>query len=106
MRKQKSRKHGLLPYPVIAAAANGDPDAINVVLEHFAGYIRALSSKRLYDEDGFPCGSINIHATPVPCRCCHSNAGIKREKRNLQITGDEIVEMPREGEKLAASRQV
>jgi len=44
----------LLPFPVIAAAASGDIDAINVVLKHYEGYIAALSTKRLYDENGIP----------------------------------------------------
>jgi len=42
----------LLPYPVIAAAAGGDVDAINAVLKHYGGYIAALSTKQLYDENG------------------------------------------------------
>ena len=44
----KSRKKtpgGLLPYPVIVSAVSGNVDAINVVLEHFAGFISALSTK-------------------------------------------------------------
>jgi hypothetical protein len=42
----------LLPFPVIEAAASGDVDAINKVLKHYEGYIIALSTRRLYDEDG------------------------------------------------------
>jgi len=52
MSKQKSS--GLLPYPVIVAATHGDVDAINAVLKHYEGYIAALSTKRLYDENGQP----------------------------------------------------
>lgn len=51
----KSRKKtpgGLLPYPVIVSAVSGNVDAINVVLEHFAGFISALST--MYDEQGKP----------------------------------------------------
>ena len=47
-------KSRLLPFPVILAAASGDPDAINHVLKHYEGYIYALSSKQLYDESGHP----------------------------------------------------
>ena len=50
--KKTKRKH--VPYPVIAMAANGDIDAINAVLKHYAGYIAALATKRLYDDDGIP----------------------------------------------------
>lgn len=42
----------LLPFPVIAAASNGDVDAINAVLKHYEGYIASLSLRRVYDEDG------------------------------------------------------
>ena len=52
MSKQKSS--GLLPYPVIVAATHGDVDAINAVLKHYEGYICALSTRRLYDENGQP----------------------------------------------------
>lgn len=48
MRKQ----HNLLPFPIIAAASNGDVDAINAVLKHYEGYIASLSIRRVYDEDG------------------------------------------------------
>ncbi len=43
---------GLLPFSIIEAAASGDVDAINKVLNHYEGYIIALSTKRLFDEDG------------------------------------------------------
>ena len=36
-------KHKLIPYPVIAAAVRGDPEAVNAVLLHYAGYIRYFS---------------------------------------------------------------
>jgi len=52
MGKRKSAKSRLLPFPVIAAAASGDVDAINAVLKHYEGYIIALSTRRLYDEYG------------------------------------------------------
>lgn len=46
--------NGLLPYPVIVSAVSGNVDAINVVLEHFAGFISALSTRTMYDEQGKP----------------------------------------------------
>lgn len=52
--KQSVLNTSLLPFPVIAAAAGGDVDAINAVLKHYEGYIAALSMKRLYDENGIP----------------------------------------------------
>ena len=42
----------LLPFSVIAAAVNGNVDAINSVLRHYEGYIAALSTRKLYDESG------------------------------------------------------
>jgi len=42
----------LLPYPVIVSAANGDIIAINQVLKHYEGYIKALSTRPLYDDYG------------------------------------------------------
>ena len=44
----------LLPYPVIAAAVGGDPDAVNQVIRHYYGYIAALSMRTSYDPDGVP----------------------------------------------------
>ncbi len=36
----------LLPYETIVKAHEGDPDAINTVLSHYAGYIRYFSKVR------------------------------------------------------------
>ena len=33
----------LLPYETIVKAHEGDPDAVNAVLSHYAGYIRYFS---------------------------------------------------------------
>ena len=44
----------LLPSITIEAAASGDVDAINAVLKHYERYIAALSTRTLYDENGFP----------------------------------------------------
>jgi hypothetical protein len=48
----KSANRNLLPYPVIAAASNGDENALHAVVRHYGGYIFALSTRRLYDECG------------------------------------------------------
>jgi len=52
MNGQRQKNNGLLPFSVIEAAASGNVDAINYVLNHYEGYIIALSTRRLYDEDG------------------------------------------------------
>ena len=53
MNGQREHKHnGLLPFRVIEAAASGDVEAINKVLRHYERYIIALSTRRLFDEDG------------------------------------------------------
>lgn len=55
MNKQQNKVNSvLLPFSIIDAAANGSVDAINIVLKHFAGYIEALSTRQLYDENGAP----------------------------------------------------
>jgi hypothetical protein len=41
-----------LPLDVILAAIGGDEEAMKAVVNHYEGYITALSMKRLYDEDG------------------------------------------------------
>ena len=43
-----------LPFRTIEAAASGDVEAINKVLRHYEGYIIALSTRRMYDDDGNP----------------------------------------------------
>lgn len=48
MQKNKA----IISFPVIAAAASGDVDAINAVLKRYEGYIARLSTRRLHDEDG------------------------------------------------------
>ena len=44
-----------LPFNVIAAAVEGDEDAIADVVKHFSGYIAVLSARWSYDEYG------NVH---------------------------------------------
>ena len=45
-------ERGLLPYPVIIAATNGDPEAMNIVVKHYDSYIASLSMRKLRDERG------------------------------------------------------
>lgn len=56
MMKSKHR-YGVLPYPIIAAAVQGEPDAVNAVVRHYSGYIAALALRTSYDEYGnpYPC---------------------------------------------------
>lgn len=49
MRDTTASRNELLPYPVIAAAVQGDPDAVNRVIGHYSGYIAALSTRTSYD---------------------------------------------------------
>ena len=52
MIKLVNTRSALLPYPVIAAAVNGDPDAVNHVVQHYSGYIATLSTRTSYDAQG------------------------------------------------------
>jgi len=52
MSKHRKNKTQPLPFYVIAAAVNGDKEAITDVVKHFSGYIAALSTRRLHDEYG------------------------------------------------------
>lgn len=45
-------ERGLLPYPVIIAATKGDPEAMNIVVQHYDSYIASLSMRKLCDERG------------------------------------------------------
>lgn len=48
MNKSACPRASLIPYPVIAAAASGDPEAVNRVIQHYSGYIAALSMRTTY----------------------------------------------------------
>ena len=48
--KTTDDERGLLPYPVIIAATKGEPQAMNIVVQHYAGYIAHLSMRKLCDE--------------------------------------------------------
>ena len=54
MANKPKAKPDLLTFPVIAAATNGNVDAINAVVKYYAAYIAALSTRQLYDENGTP----------------------------------------------------
>ena len=45
-------ERGLLPFPVILAATKGDPDAMKIVLQHYASYIAYLSTRKIRDKYG------------------------------------------------------
>lgn len=45
-------ERGLLPFPVILAAIKGDPDAMKIVLQHYASYIAYLSTRKVRDKYG------------------------------------------------------
>ena len=55
MIKSASTRAALLPYPVIAAAVRGEPDAVNMVVRHYSGYIAAMSVRKSYDQKGNLC---------------------------------------------------
>ena len=50
--KTTDDERGLLPYPVIIAATKGESQAMNIVVQHYAGYIAHLSMRNLCDERG------------------------------------------------------
>ena len=45
-------ERGLLPYSVIIAATKGDPEAMNIVIQHYDSEIAYLSMRTLRDERG------------------------------------------------------
>ena len=54
MVKSASTRAALLPYPIIAAAVRGEPDAVTTVIRHYSGYIAALSTGTSYAVHGCP----------------------------------------------------
>lgn len=46
--------NGLLPYPVIVSASQGDIMAMDIVLNHYEPYIARLSMRTVYDDSGYP----------------------------------------------------
>lgn len=52
MTNESSKTAEILPFEVIAAATQGDTDALCKVLEHYDGYIAKLSMRIVRDEYG------------------------------------------------------
>ena len=52
MGESKIPENKLVPFEIICAASEGDPDALAAVLRHFGGYITARSMRFFYDEFG------------------------------------------------------
>lgn len=52
MTSQESSDKRLLPLPIIEAASKGDTEAMNVVLNHYEGYIIKLCRRKYYDDYG------------------------------------------------------
>lgn len=52
MPKSTCMQTSLIPYPVIAAAVIGDPEAMRRVVRHYSAYIVALSTRTSYGPDG------------------------------------------------------
>ena len=61
MTKSANMRASLIPYPVIAAAVGGNPEAVNRVIQHYSGYIAALSMRTSYDKNGFPHVCVDTH---------------------------------------------
>ena len=45
--KSEQDERGLLPYPVIIGATKGDPEAMNIVVQHLLIFIYYLSIRNL-----------------------------------------------------------
>jgi len=48
----EQNESGLLPCPVIIAADKGNPEAMQIVVQHYESYIAYLSMRKLRDERG------------------------------------------------------
>ena len=78
--KSEQDERGLLPYPVIIAATKGDPEAMNIVVQHYESYIASLSMRKLRDERGNIYWGIDedilslylLSAAPVSWSACSS----------------------------------
>ena len=44
----------MILYLAIAAAVRGEPEAVNLVIRHYSGYIAALATRTSSDASGFP----------------------------------------------------
>lgn len=52
MTSTSNKPTNLLPFNIIAEAANGDTTAMCVILRHYEGYIAKLCTRTLIDEAG------------------------------------------------------
>ena len=52
MKTYKSPRYRLVPYSVIMAATEGNPDALTAILSRYQGYMTKLSLRRLRDDYG------------------------------------------------------
>ena len=52
MTNTSNKPTNLLPFNIIAEAANGSIDAMCVILRHYEGYIAKLCTRTLIDEAG------------------------------------------------------
>ena len=59
MNKTAGSREGLIPYPVIAAAVRGDPEAVNLVIRHYSGYIATLATRTSHDKNGYSCSQVD-----------------------------------------------
>lgn len=47
-----NNERGLLPFPVILAAAKGDSEAMGIVVQQYQSYIGYLSMQKIRDDSG------------------------------------------------------
>ncbi|MEG0330508.1 MAG: helix-turn-helix domain-containing protein [Longicatena sp.] len=52
--KALHKGNGLLPYPIIVSASQGDIMAMDIVLSHYEPYIARLSIRTVFDDCGNP----------------------------------------------------
>lgn len=52
MNRHHHKKYGLVPYQTLVLATQGNIEAIDVVLQHYKGYIITLAMKQVYDPYG------------------------------------------------------
>lgn len=52
MRYSSQPEEGLVPFEIIQAAVQGDPEAMASVLKHFERHIAQMSTRIFYDEFG------------------------------------------------------
>ena len=52
--KRRKNKNKVLNLTTILAASEGDIEAMGIVLKYYERYILKLSTRQLYDEEGYP----------------------------------------------------